>query len=285
MPNDPVRQFEAAFAGYQGAVAGRAFWMGRVGLYAVLRVLGVGPNDRVGTCAYTCVSVVGVVTRLRSVSVFVDVAASMKFQIVSMQEADAQVAGRLCREGIPEAIFARLGDRFAGRFLRWVQCEESSEVWVAKNADGEIVAMTAATLDRPAVYRKIVKNHAIRISLSVLASLHRPGVLTWVFRAICERLRPPPVPARSVARPAAELLVISITGAARGTGLAMLLVEHMETQFRSWGFSGSYLILTLSANARSNAFYRRIGAKFVTQFHSRGHLVNEYHKSLSSDAE
>ena len=41
-----VREFEHAFAEYQQAVAARAFWMGRVGLYAVLRALGVGPDDQ-----------------------------------------------------------------------------------------------------------------------------------------------------------------------------------------------------------------------------------------------
>ncbi|HNU46419.1 MAG TPA: DegT/DnrJ/EryC1/StrS family aminotransferase [Phycisphaerae bacterium] len=73
MTRDAVRHFEAAFAKCQEAVAARAFWMGRVGLYALLRALGVGEGDRVGICAFTCVGVVEAVTRLRATPVFLDV--------------------------------------------------------------------------------------------------------------------------------------------------------------------------------------------------------------------
>jgi perosamine synthetase len=68
-----VRAFEHSFAEYQQAVAARAFWMGRAGLYAVLRALGVGPGDRVGICAYTCVAVVEAVLRTGAEALFLDV--------------------------------------------------------------------------------------------------------------------------------------------------------------------------------------------------------------------
>jgi perosamine synthetase len=68
-----VREFEEKFAEYEQAAAARAFWMGRVGLYAVLRALGVGPGDAVGICAYTCVAVVEAVMRTGAKPLFLDV--------------------------------------------------------------------------------------------------------------------------------------------------------------------------------------------------------------------
>ena len=73
MVNEAVRRFEGAFAEHLGVAAARAFWMGRVALYALLRALGVGPNDRVGICSYTCLGVVEAITRLRAAPVFLDV--------------------------------------------------------------------------------------------------------------------------------------------------------------------------------------------------------------------
>lgn len=68
-----VRQFEEKFAEYEQAAAARAFWMGRVGLYGVLRALDVGPGDAVGICAYTCLAVVEAVMRTGARPIFLDV--------------------------------------------------------------------------------------------------------------------------------------------------------------------------------------------------------------------
>jgi ribosomal protein S18 acetylase RimI-like enzyme len=201
---------------------------------------------------------------------------------VPMADVDALSVGRLYRDAIPQALFARLGDRFTARFVRWIHEQEHSQVWVAKKADGATLGVIAGTLDRPGIYRKIVRQHAIRLSLGVLANLHRAGVLTWIRRAVWERLQSKAAMPSHTTRPAAELLVVAVTPEAKGSGLARRLVEHMERQFRSWGFQGPYVILTLSTNARANAFYERIGATLVTQVETRGQLVNEYHKDLTS---
>ena len=170
--------------------------------------------------------------------------------------------------------------------MLWVHEQTNSQVWVAKKDDGTMLGVIAGTLDRPTIYRRIVKKHVLRISLSVLTKLYKPAVLSWISRAILERLQlRTNVNSRSIAKPAAELLLIAVTDAAKGTGVARLLVEHMEHHFRQWGFKGSYLILTLANNSRANAFYTRLGATLVTQTPARGMLVNEYHKHLSSHGE
>ena len=73
MGRGAVRQFEVEFAAYQGAAEARAFWKGRVGLYAVLRALGIGAGDRVAVCAFTCSGVLEAVARLSAIPLFLDV--------------------------------------------------------------------------------------------------------------------------------------------------------------------------------------------------------------------
>lgn len=68
-----IQEFERAFTDYQGAVAARGFWMGRIGLYAALKALGVGPGKRVGVCSFTCLGVIEPVVRLGATPVYLDV--------------------------------------------------------------------------------------------------------------------------------------------------------------------------------------------------------------------
>jgi len=49
--------FEREFSHWLGVDHGFAFWKGRVGLYAILKALGVGPGDEVILPGYTCVAV------------------------------------------------------------------------------------------------------------------------------------------------------------------------------------------------------------------------------------
>jgi perosamine synthetase len=49
------------------------FWRGRVALYAILRVLGVGPGDEVIVPAFTCVAVPNAVLYLGATPVYVDI--------------------------------------------------------------------------------------------------------------------------------------------------------------------------------------------------------------------
>lgn len=73
MTTDPIRAYERRFAEMRQAHDARAFWMGRVGLYVVLKALGVGENDRVGLCGFGCLGTVEALTRLRARPVFLDV--------------------------------------------------------------------------------------------------------------------------------------------------------------------------------------------------------------------
>ncbi len=69
----PIKAYERAFANLVQVPESRAFSLGRMGLYVVLKALGVGPGDRVGICGYTCLSVVEAVLRTGADCEFLDV--------------------------------------------------------------------------------------------------------------------------------------------------------------------------------------------------------------------
>ncbi len=68
-------QFRSAFAGYLGVDLDKVhlFWKGRVALYAILKALGVGPQDEVIIPAFTCVVVVNPIMYLGAKPVYVDI--------------------------------------------------------------------------------------------------------------------------------------------------------------------------------------------------------------------
>ncbi len=66
-------RFEEAFARWLGVRHAFAFWKGRVGIYATLRALGVGPGDEVILPGYTCVVAVNPVVYLGAQPVFLDI--------------------------------------------------------------------------------------------------------------------------------------------------------------------------------------------------------------------
>ena len=73
MNANPIRAYEQEFARLVGAPQARAFMLGRMALYIVLKALGVGPGDRVGVCGYSCLSVSEAVLRTGAECEFLDV--------------------------------------------------------------------------------------------------------------------------------------------------------------------------------------------------------------------
>ncbi len=68
-----IQEFEAAFARWIGHSRARAFWKGRVALYAILRGLGVGEGDEVLLPGYTCVMNVNPIHYVGARPVYVDI--------------------------------------------------------------------------------------------------------------------------------------------------------------------------------------------------------------------
>jgi len=71
--NPIVEQYQREFARFFGAERAFAFWKGRVGLYALLRVLGVGQGDEIIVPGYTCVMNVNPIKYVGARPVYVDI--------------------------------------------------------------------------------------------------------------------------------------------------------------------------------------------------------------------
>ena len=71
--NPVIEQYQRAFARFFGAERAFAFWKGRVGLYALLRTLGVGQGDEVILPGYTCVMNVNPIKYAGAAPVYVDI--------------------------------------------------------------------------------------------------------------------------------------------------------------------------------------------------------------------
>lgn len=201
-------------------------------------------------------------------------------EIVPMAEKDAIEVARLYCAEIPWSIFSKMGVRFNAQFIRWVQQQEHSEVWVAKNSRGDILGISSGTLDKPRIYKDIVRAHFLKLSASTLMNLWRPGVLSWLFRSFWDRIRRQKPAPRSAPRPPAEWIFLTVVAAARGKGLAHRFHERMVSDFREWGLKGPYVVLPLASNKQAQAFHKKHGAKFIAEIPTRGHLIHEYHKEL-----
>ena len=70
-----------------------------------------------------------------------------------MQERDAGEVGGLYRAAGPQTIFAKMGDRFTARFMRWVDQQQHSQVKAGarKSRQGATLQRTIATASRPAL--------------------------------------------------------------------------------------------------------------------------------------
>lgn len=105
-----IRAFEDAFARDQGAAGVRAFWSGRIGLFALLRALGVGRGDRVGICTYTCLGVVEPVVRTGALPAFLDVDRRMNIAPASLEKLVSPIQALIVQHtfGVPAPIDAYL---------------------------------------------------------------------------------------------------------------------------------------------------------------------------------
>jgi dTDP-4-amino-4,6-dideoxygalactose transaminase len=68
-----IQEFESAFSRWIGHSRAKAFWKGRVALYAILRGLGVGEGDEVILPGYTCVMNVNPIHYVGARPVYVDI--------------------------------------------------------------------------------------------------------------------------------------------------------------------------------------------------------------------
>jgi perosamine synthetase len=71
--NQIIEDYQQAFARFFGAERAFAFWKGRVGLYALLRALDIGPGDEVIVPGYTCVMNANPIKYVGARPIYVDI--------------------------------------------------------------------------------------------------------------------------------------------------------------------------------------------------------------------
>jgi dTDP-4-amino-4,6-dideoxygalactose transaminase len=82
-----VERYESAFSKWLHCGTAFSFWKGRVGLYAVLKAMGIGPGDDVVLPGYTCVVDVNPIKYLGASPVYVDIEpVTFNMDIELMQE-------------------------------------------------------------------------------------------------------------------------------------------------------------------------------------------------------
>ena len=73
MTSNIVQEYESAFRNCFDAQAAFSLWKGRVALYAILKVMGVGQGDEIILPGYTCVMDVNPIKYLGATPVYVDI--------------------------------------------------------------------------------------------------------------------------------------------------------------------------------------------------------------------
>ncbi len=68
-----IEKYQRQFAAFFGAERAFTFWKGRVALYAILKVAGIGPGDEIILPGYTCVMNVNPIKYLGAKPVYVDI--------------------------------------------------------------------------------------------------------------------------------------------------------------------------------------------------------------------
>lgn len=201
-----------------------------------------------------------------------------------MKQSEAPVIAELHREGIPQGFLSRIGPGFRAEMYRGIALAARSGVWVAVNSRGEIYGFICGTAHIGRCYRSVLLRRGLVMVVYALPALIRPTTwkhiietMTYPRREITEA--PEPEGAARESEPTAELLSIVVGASGRGSGAAGQLVAALEDGLREWQHLGVYRVVTMAADPRSNAFYRKVGFRHVREFQHHGVAMNLYHKA------
>lgn len=193
------------------------------------------------------------------------------------QAADWLGFAELVATAIPNYLVSQLGPRFGAVYYRHLAAHPDACCLAAYDETGTLAGCILGTLDRSAT-RRLTLPVIARLLLAANIRLLSPAFLGWLARGVGRTLQ-----AKTIRRqfPAAELAIIAVAPEFRGEGLALQLIDEMETFFRERGLRKPYLILTEKENLGSNRFYEKIGAKLIRTYRHHGREINEWHKALA----
>lgn len=246
MLHDPIAQFESAFAHYQGAESARAFWMGRIGLFAVLKALGVREDDNVGICAYTCVGVVEAVTRLRARPVFLDVDDDMNIDPAAIERTTRPMKALILqhtfgvpcdirasldaarRAGVPviedccHSLGALVGERRVGTFapaavfsFQWGKPYSTGQGGMATFQDSALAEQVTRICQSEGVAPSAKQNFSLSLQRMLFRYLVTPRTRKWLKAAYKTACR---IGVVSGSEPSSADLIGNADGFLRGSG-------------------------------------------------------------------
>lgn len=200
---------------------------------------------------------------------------------------DAPTVATLHRLSLPRGFLSTLGDRFLGILYGLLARSPRTCVWIAADDQDRCVGFVAGSLDIRASYRHVLSRGIVPLTLAVIPSLVRPGVLKRIVQTMAYTRRPHDgsdgALTSSIAPETirAELLSIAISAEARGYGLGRRLVAALEENFRRWDHEGPYRVVTDTEDLRSNAFYVSLGFAKAGEFKHHEHVMSLYTKILA----
>lgn len=181
---------------------------------------------------------------------------------------------RLVATSIPHYIVSQLGPRFGAIYYRHIAGHPASCSLAAYDEADNIAGVILGTLDRQAA-RRFTLPVAARLLLAANFRLLSPAFLCWLARGGLSLMGVK----KTKEDPRAELLILVLSPASRGEGLAPKLMDALE-EFFCRAKRRQYLILTEKSNTAANRFYEKIGACLAQTNQHHGREINEWHKAL-----
>ncbi len=192
-----------------------------------------------------------------------------------MTTGDAADVARLHAESITEGFLSRLGPRFLRQLYIGVHQAEGSCVYVAEH-EGRILGFCAYARDVSAMYKRVLRARFFRLGLASLPYSLNPRLLREIF----DTLR---YPAKQAAcdLPAAEILSISVSAEARGTGTGRALLEAVYERARADGETKIKVLAGAKLDG-ANRFYQACGFTKVAELTQHGETLNVYVRALET---
>lgn len=199
-------------------------------------------------------------------------------RVRSLTAADLPFAAGLHVAALPHGFFARLGERFLGRYYAGYLASPHAVALLAElpGPPASRVGVLVGTLDTGLHNRWVLRHHGLRLALAgALALLARPRELRLFLRTRLLRYlravararrtspaaaaRPVPAAAAPVGGTPAVLTHVAVSAAGRGRGAGQALVHEFVGAARAAGRREAQLVTLAEPGSGAGAFYERLG--------------------------
>jgi ribosomal protein S18 acetylase RimI-like enzyme len=196
--------------------------------------------------------------------------------VVTITKRHARQAARLHRDGIGTGFLSSLGLAFLRQlYIAIPRCEVGfGYAW--EEADGEVLGFVACAESTGRLYKQALRKRGPWMALPLLRYLLRPSIL----RRMWHTWRYPSQVGDDL--PAAEILSIAVSSAARGKGVGKQLMQAALTEFARRGCTHAK-VAVWAGNETANAFYQRCGFELALTREHHGLPMNLYTIATDTD--